>query len=217
MFGDNFDPAPGTPDVKGKIVVQLGMINSDRAAAVEMLGAVGIIFVNPDKYAHWGGGSYTWGTSDLEDLPHRPGIPSVAVNNADGKALIALAEKGGSAEIVTQFETGWFKSILPVVEIPGKREPDKFVLLHGHYDSWDVGVGDNATGDACMLEIARMLWTHRDKLERSVRVAWWPGHSTGRFAGSTWYADEFGLDLARNCLAHLNCDSPGCRDATEYS
>ena len=217
MFGDNFDPAPGTPDLKGKIVVQFGMINADRAAAVELLGAAGIIFVNPAKYAHWGGGSYTWGTSDLEDLPHRPGIPSVAVNNEDGRALIALAEKGGSAEIVTQFDTGWFKSIFPVVEIPGQREPEKFVLLHGHYDSWDVGVGDNATGDACMLEIARLLWTQRDKLERSVRVAWWPGHSTGRFAGSTWYADEFGLDLARNCLAHLNCDSPGCRDATEYS
>ena len=61
-----------------------------------------------------------------------------------------------------------------------------------------------------------MLWTQRDKLERSVRIAWWPGHSTGRFAGSTWYADEFGLDLARNCVAHLNCDSPGCRDATDY-
>ena len=50
-----------------------------------------------------------------------------------------------------------------------------------------------------------------------MRIAWWPGHSTGRFAGSTWYVDEYALDLARNCLAHLNCDSPGCRDATEYS
>jgi hypothetical protein len=90
MFGDNFDPASGTPDLKGKIVVQFGMINADRAAAVELLGAAGIIFVNPAKYAHWGGGSYTWGTSDLEDLPHRPGIPSVAVNNEDGKAAVPL-------------------------------------------------------------------------------------------------------------------------------
>jgi hypothetical protein len=63
--------------------------------------------------------------------------------------------------------------------------------LHGHYDSWDVGVGDNATGDAAMLEIACALWTHRDKLRSAAsRIAWWPGHSTGRFAGSTWYADE---------------------------
>ena len=217
VFGDNYDPAPGAPDLTGKIVVQHGMISSERVMAVETLGAAGIIFVNPGKYAHWGGGSYTWGTADVDDLPYKPGIPSVAVNNEDGKALIALAGKGGRATIVTKFETGWFQSLLPVVEIPGKSEPEKFVLLHGHYNSWDVGVGDNATGDACMFEIARMLWTHRDKLERSVRIAWWPGHSTGRFAGSTWYVDEYALEIARNCLAHLNCDSPGCRDATEYS
>ena len=31
------------------------------------------------------------------------------------------------------------------------------MLLHGHYDSWDVGVGDNATGNATLLEIARVL------------------------------------------------------------
>ena len=216
VFGEGYDPAPGTPDLTGKIVVQNGMISSERIMAVETLGAAGIIFVNPGKYAHWGGGSYTWGTADLDDLPYKPGIPAVAVNKADGEALIALANKGGRATIVTRFDTGWFKSLLPVVEIPGTTEPEKFVLLHGHYDSWDVGVGDNATGDAAMLEIARALWQHRDKLERSVRIAWWPGHSTGRFAGSTWYADEFALDLARNCLAHLNCDSPGCRDATDY-
>jgi len=37
-----------------------------------------------------------------------------------------------------------------------------------------------------------------------------------RTSGRTWYADAFARDLARNCVAHLNCDSPGCRDATDY-
>jgi N-acetylated-alpha-linked acidic dipeptidase len=215
-FGAGYDPAPGTPDLKGKIAVYYGMISSERIMGFHALGAVGVIAVNPGSYAHWGGGSATWGTADLDDLPLRPAIPAVAVNRADGDALIALAANGGRARLVTEFEEGWFRSVLPVVEIRGRSEPEQFVLLHGHYDSWDVGVGDNATGDAAMLEIARVLWEHRDRLERSVRIAWWPGHSTGRFAGSTWYADEFALDLERNCLAHLNCDSPGCRDATDY-
>ncbi len=54
------------------------------------------------------------------------------------------------------------------------------------------------------------------ELRRSVKIAWWPGHSTGRYAGSTWFADAFALELDRNCLAQINCDSPGCRWATSY-
>ena len=206
VFGQDYDPAPGTPDLKGKIAVYNGMISSERIMGFHALGAVGVIAVNPGKYAHWGGGSATWGTADLDDLPYKPAIPAVAVNRADGDALIALAGQGGRARLVTELEEGWFRNLLPVVEIRGRREPERFVLLHGHYDSWDVGVGDNATGDAAMLEIARALWQHRDRLERSVRIAWWPGHSTGRFACSTWYADEYARPRAQ-LPAHLNCGS----------
>jgi len=113
-------------------------------------------------------------------------------------------------------QEGWFVQKIPVVHIPGASEPERFVLLHGHYDSWDVGVGDNATGDATLLELARVFWQHRGDLRRSVRIAWWPGHSTGRYAGSTWYADAFALDLDAGCVAQINCDSPGCRWATSY-
>lgn len=112
-------------------------------------------------------------------------------------------------------EEGWFRSKLPEVRLEG-TESDEFVLLHGHYDSWDVGVGDNATGDATMLEVARVLHAHQGRLKRGVRIAWWPGHSTGRYAGSTWYADAFAIDLVERCVAQVNCDSPGCRWATEY-
>ncbi|HEX2251866.1 MAG TPA: M28 family peptidase, partial [Thermoanaerobaculia bacterium] len=120
------------------------------------------------------------------------------------------------ATLVARLEEGWYRSKIPVVSVPGAVEPGRFVLVHGHYDSWDVGVGDNATGDAALLEVARVLWRHRGKLRRSVRVAWWPGHSTGRYAGSTWYADAFAIDLDENCVAQVNCDSPGCRWATRY-
>ena len=105
---------------------------------------------------------------------------------------------------------------LPVVEIPGQLDPDEFLLVHGHYDSWYEGIGDNATGDAALLELARVLWELRGQLRRSVRIAWWPGHSTGRYAGSTWYADTFADEIDEHCIAQLNIDSPGCADATVY-
>lgn len=212
------NPATGEAvgEVAGKICVIDGFALPNFVAGLEAAGAAGVIACNPGELIHWGTVSTIWGTPEPPDLDRIPMIPSAAVNRADGDALIALAKSGGEATIVTELETGWFPQNLPVVEIKGSTEPDQFVLLHGHYDSWDVGVGDNGTGNACMLEVARLLWQHRGRLRRSVRLAWWPGHSTGRYGGSAWFADTFAIDLAENCVVHMNCDSPGCRWATSY-
>ena len=206
----------GSLDMRGKIVVSEGFGMPGKVAHFEANGALGMIAVNPGKNAHWGICTTVWGTPDLRDLPRKPTLAVVAVNNPDGLALIEHAKRGGEVTLTTNVSEGWFRSPIPVVTIPGTDEPDAFVLLHGHYDSWDFGIGDNAVGDATMLEVARVLWTNRAKLKRSVRIAWWPGHSTGRYAGSTWFADRFAIDLYERCIAQINCDSPGCRWATVY-
>ncbi|MEM7521631.1 MAG: M28 family peptidase, partial [Pseudomonadota bacterium] len=217
IFDLKIDGAAGLArKAKGAIVISEGFASPVMVRQFEDLGAVGVIAVNPGVDVHWGICTTIWGIPDLDDLPRKPGIPALAVNNSDGARLIALAKEGKDGTIFTEMEEGWFDSKLVEVVIPGALEPDKYVLLHGHLDSWDVGVGDNAVGDACMLEIARTLWANRDQLRRSVKICWWPGHSTGRYAGSTWYADAFALDLDENCVAQVNCDSPGCRWATEF-
>lgn len=208
--------AAGRIDVRGKIVLTEGFANPGNTAHFQAAGAVGMIAINPGDDVHWGTCTTVWGTPGLGDLDRKPRIPAIAVNRPDGEQLKALAERGATVTVYAELEEGWFRSKIPVVDLPGSVEPDKFVLLHGHYDSWDIGIGDNATGDATMLEVARVLNAHRDELRRSVRIAWWPGHSTGRYAGSTWFADAFALDLYENCVAQINCDSPGCRWATEY-
>jgi hypothetical protein len=202
--------------VRGKIVLTDGFASPNKVLEFQEKGAIGVIAVNPGVDRHWGICSSIWGTPDLDGLPRKPVIPVAVVNNTDGHKLIDIAKAGGSATIRTKLEEGWFKSLMPVVDVQGAIEPEKFVLLAGHYDSWDVGVGDNATGDAALLEIARVLWTNRTALRRSVRIAWWPGHSTGRYAGSAWFADAFAQDLDENCVAQVNCDSPGCRWADVY-
>ena len=203
-------------DVAGKIVVSEGFGMPGKVAYFEQRGALAMIAVNPGAHPHWGICTTVWGTPDLRDLPRKPKIAVVAVSNPDGQVLIEHAKSGGLVTLRAEVTEGWFESPIPVVTIPGTEEPESFVLLHGHYDSWDFGIGDNAVGDATMLEVARVLWQHRDRLKRSVRIAWWPGHSTGRYAGSTWFADHFAIDLYENCIAQVNCDSPGCRWATEY-
>lgn len=213
---DTFDEASaGRFDLVGKIVLTEGFASPANVSALQRQGAIAVIATNPGEAIHWGTCTSIWGVPGLDELERRPAIPAVNVNRADGEALRELASRGETVSVVVEMEEGWFRSKLPEVRLEG-TESDEFVLLHGHYDSWDVGVGDNATGDATMLEVARVLHAHQGRLKRGVRIAWWPGHSTGRYAGSTWYADAFAIDLVERCVAQVNCDSPGCRWATEY-
>lgn len=207
----------GDDPVRGKIVLTEGFSMPAAVGAFERRGAIGEIFIHPGKHVHEGICTSIWGAPTAESLGRKPAIPVVCINNPDGQALIADIERGQTrASIKTWLDEGWKTCPLPVVEIPGTDDPDEFLLVHGHYDSWYEGIGDNATGDAALLELARVLWGLRSRLKRSVRIAWWPGHSTGRYAGSTWYADTFADELDERCIAQLDIDSPGCEGATAY-
>jgi N-acetylated-alpha-linked acidic dipeptidase len=221
--GDLFDtPAAASAElasdpVAGKIVLTEGYSMPGTVHAFERRGAVAQIFIHPGADIHEGICTPIWGAPTAESLARKPHTPVVCVNATDGARLAALATNGGArVGIRTWLREGWAPCLVPVAEITGTDDPDEFLLVHGHYDSWYLGIGDNAVGDAALLELARVLHGLRGRLKRSVRVAWWPGHSTGRYAGSTWYADHFADDLDEWCVAHLNIDSPGCADATAY-
>ena len=69
---------------------------------------------------------------------------------------------------------------------------------------------------AALLEMARVFAGQREALRHGLRFAWWPGHSTGRYSGSTWYADAFFDDLHAHALGYVNIDSPGPRGAAVW-
>ena len=203
------------PDVAGKIVVTEGYPMPVPVARFEEAGAAGQVYINPGPWIHWGICTPIWGTPGEAQLAEKPSTPIAAINRPDGDDVVkAIAGGLDRLTLATELDEGWFSCPVPVAHIHGQEE--EFVLVHGHYDSWDIGIGDNAVGDATLLELARILHEHRESLRRSVRIAWWPGHSTGRYAGSTWYADRFALELHRSCVAAMNIDSPGCRGATAY-
>lgn len=209
--------ASGRDPVAGRIVLTEGFSMPGPVQAFERRGAIAQIYIHPGERIHEGICTSIWGAPTDESIGRKPTTPVACISHPDGAALIADVERGPvRASMRTWLREGWLRCLLPVVEIPGREDADEFLLVHGHYDSWYEGIGDNATGDAALLELARVLWQHRDRLKRSVRIAWWPGHSTGRYAGSTWYADTFADEIDQHCLAQLDIDSPGCADATEY-
>ncbi len=201
--------------VRGKIVVSDGYAMPLPVQRFARAGAVGQSYVNPGENIHWGICTPIWGTPTDSNLEGRPNTPVVAINQADGRRLIdALAAGPADVTIHAALDEGWYRCKLPVATIDAGS--DDFMLVHGHYDSWDVGIGDNAVGDATLLELARIFSAQRSKLKRSLKIAWWPAHSTGRYGGSTWYADQFAVQLRKHCVATINIDSPGCWNATAY-
>jgi hypothetical protein len=204
-------------DLRGKVVMTEGLGIAARGFDLAESGAVAAVFINPGERIHEGITTTTWGSPDLTSLGRTPPVPILTINNPDGQELIQQLQQGTvRVAFSNQTDTGWREIPVIVAEIRGQMRPDEFVLFHGHLDSWHIGIGDNATGDATLLELARVFHQHRDRLDRSLRVAWWSGHSHGRYAGSTWYADEFAHDILHHCVSHVNCDSPGCRWATVY-
>lgn len=215
IFGTNIDENIG--NLEGKIVMTEGFPMPGKVGEFADMGVKAAIFVSPGENIHEGICTTIWGSPDLDNIDNEPKIPVMAINKSDGQELSKLCGEGTvEIQFQTRLEKGWYPCPVLDIFIEGTEEPEKYVLLHGHLDSWHVGIGDNATGDAALLEMARIFHKHRDKLKRSLRIAIWPGHSYGRYAGSTWFADVFGLDLEQNCIAQVNCDSPGCRWATSY-
>ena len=207
----------GIDPVAGRIVLTEGFSFPGAVQAFAQRGAIGQIYIHPGAHIHEGICTPIWGAPTAESIGRKPTTPIVSINRPDGEALVAAVQRGRTEAVLrTWLREGWMPCLLPEVRIPGEVDPDEFLLVHGHYDSWYVGIGDNATGDAALLELARVLWGMRDRLHRSVRIAWWPGHSTGRYAGSVWYADTFADDIDEWCIAQVNIDSPGCAGATAY-
>ena len=202
--------------VEGKIAIIWGVASPPVVWAAQQAGALAQVHICGEDVMHEMIVTTVWGTPTPESAARIPRVSAISVKKSDGERLLGLLEKGPvRVSLRTKSETKWRRLPLTVAEISGLDEPERFMLVHGHMDSWYVGTTDNCTGNALVLELARLLQHYRNKLKRSVRIAWWSGHSTGRYSGSTWYADNLFEDLEKHCFLSMNIDSPGVKEATE--
>jgi Peptidase family M28/PA domain len=203
-------------DVHGKAVVVDGMAMPPKVLAAERAGAAACIFANRDEHVHEMIVSSIWGSPTPEDKHLLPHVPVVSLGRADGDMLRGMLTRLEPVEVhlVTRVDTRWREIPTLIAQVDGREEPQKFVLLSGHLDSWHYGAMDNGSANATMLETLQVLLPYRHTFRRGLRLAFWSGHSHGRYAGSTWYADTFWEDLHDHCVVHINVDSVGGRNAT---
>jgi carboxypeptidase Q len=96
-------------------------------------------------------------------------------------------------------------------EITGREDPDQFVILGAHVDSWDEGTGalDDGAGIGSMMATAALIGQMEQRPRRSIRVILFSGEEIG-FYGVYAYMKKH----ADNIDAHLlgaEVDSGGGR------
>jgi Iap family predicted aminopeptidase len=203
--------------VRGAVALVDGLPRNGPVAVLGRLGAVGVVFVNPEERLNELIVTSTWGTPSLLSHHRLPNLPVAQVRRGDGEALRSLLAGGGvRVRLRTAASTGWKPLRVAVARIPGPTPDGPYVLFGGHIDAWHHGANDEGASNAAMVELARSFHANRDRLRRGLVVAWWPGHSNARYAGSTWFADRFFDEMRSRALAYVNIDGIGQSGANRY-
>lgn len=212
LAGEGMDGAGARnlPEVAGAIVLVDGQPRNLPVIVLDRLGAVGVIFAHPEERVNDLIVTSTWGTPSLLNYHRLPDMPVAHIARGAGAELRALLARGPlEVALSTETVTGWKELRLAIARIPGPEAESPYVLFGGHIDGWHYAATDEGASNAAMLDLALAFHAERERLRRGLVVAWWPGHSNARYAGSTWFADHFFRELRSRAVAHVNVDGIG--------
>jgi hypothetical protein len=217
-------------DARGKIILtelSYSPARHEKQRIAGMKGAIGAVMMNwghPENEAvPFGSVKPVWGNPTPENAKtEMPTIPCIGIARTAGLKLRDMSTKGPvRVWFRTHVENGWRPVQITIAKMPAPAsspEKDDFVLVGGHQDSWPgEAATDNAAGNACKMELARVFMQHRDELRRGVTFGFWTAHETGTMAGSAWFADRNWDALRKNCVAYLQIDQPACIGTTEWN
>jgi hypothetical protein len=144
-----------------------------------------------------------------------PVLPCIGIARTDGLKLRELAKKGPvRVWFRAHVENGWQPIQITTGEVRAEHDED-FVVLGGHQDSWfGPAATDNAAGNSCVIELARVFNAHRDQLRRGLVLGFWAGHETGTMIGSSWFVDRNWDRLREHMVAYMQIDQPSCTGTT---
>ena len=119
--------------------------------------------------------SPVWGSPDDVSLARLPAAVVVTVPASAGERIRAAS----TVRVFAEVDTRWRPTPILIAELAEPDEP--FVLFSGHHDAWHIGAMDNGGANATMLEVARLCALRREQWRRALRLAFWSGHSQGRY------------------------------------
>ncbi len=161
-----------------------------RAALVRAVGPVGL------RTPHTGAMNYSSGVAQ---------VPAAAIPVEDAQRLARLAARGIKVTLRLRMSSGMrpdVESANVIGEITGREHPDQIVLVGGHFDSWDGGVGASDDGVGCIAtwEAARLMASLGLRPRRTVRVVLFTNEENG-LRGALAYRDAYAAQAASHVLA----------------
>lgn len=160
------------------------------AAIVRAVGPMGL------RTPHTGGMNYVEGVDK---------IPTAAIPAEDANRIQRLVNRGLKVRLKLKMEARFdpdVESFNVVGEIRGSEKPDEIVLVGGHFDSWDPGMGasDDAVGCVVTWEAARLMKKLNIRPKRTVRVVLFTNEENGT-RGGNGYRDAHAAEAAKHVLS----------------
>ena len=131
-----------------------------------------------------------------EDLPD---LPDIKLLDTQYDEIRALAEAGEAVElefdIRNWFKMGPVKYHNVVAVIPGTDYPDQYVVLGGHFDSFDGATGgvDDGSGFSPGIEAMRLIAAAGGRPKRSIMMILFAAEENGLVGSQDWLARNPGL------------------------
>lgn len=160
------------------------------AALVRAVGPMGL------RTPHTGGMNYA---ADVAK------IPTAAIPAEDANRIQRLAARGINVRLRLKMEAKLdpdVESFNVVGEIKGSEKPDEIVLVGGHFDSWDPGMGASDDGVGCVVtwEAARLMKKLNIRPKRTVRVVLFTNEENGT-RGGNGYRDAHTAEATNHILS----------------
>lgn len=126
-------------------------------------------------------------------------LPMVIVAREDGERIARLLAAGRLvwADLSIPNQVGGpIKASNVIAEIKGSENPDEFVILGAHLDSWELGTGalDNGCNAALVIDALRAIKASGVKPHRTIRFILFSGEEQG-LMGSRAYAFNHRAEL----------------------
>lgn len=146
-------------------------------------------------------------------------IPQAIVARSDAESLAGVLATSQPVRVHFQMPnkvSGPVQIQNVVAEIRGWDEPEDFVVLGAHLDSWDLGPGelDNGCNAATVIDAARVIHSSGSLPRRSIRFILFNGEEQG-FLGSRAYVEAHRAEL-NHAIAAIMFES-GSGKVTGYS